>query len=115
MLAKPKKAKKPSQISTSPFTEFPTPTKGGVKLKKKVRTALQIQQDIDAVVSKEPKRKVGRPTKRKRGGKRMRKFYKTENFNLEGRNNDPPLALREALPGKKLGTYSDEEDPKKQT
>ena len=44
LLAKPKKAKKPSQISTSPFTEFPTPTKGGVKLKKKVRTALQVQQ-----------------------------------------------------------------------
>ena len=41
----------------------------------------------------------------------MRKFYKTENFNLDDRNNDPPLALREALPDKNAPTYSDEEDP----
>ena len=65
------------------------------------------------MVSKQPKRKVGRPTKRKRGGKRMRKFYKTENFNLEDRNNDPPLALREAIPDKNVPNFSDEEDPLK--
>ena len=43
----------------------------------------------------------------------MRKFYKTENFNLEDRNNDPPLALREAIPDKNVPHFSDEEDPLK--
>ena len=43
----------------------------------------------------------------------MRKFYKTENFYLEDRNNDPPLALREAIPDKNVPNFSDEEDPLK--
>ena len=73
-LAKPKKQTKPSQISKSPFTEFPTPSKGGEKPKKKVRAALKIVQQIDGMVSKQGKRKVGRPSKRRRGGKRIRKY-----------------------------------------
>ena len=111
LLARPQKQRKPPQLSESPFTEFPTPSKGGEKPKKKVRAALNIVQQIDGVVSKQGKRKVGRPLKRRRGGKRIRKSYNNDNWDIEDRNNNPPLALREAVADRNPATYSDEEDP----
>ena len=110
-LAKLPTRRKPPQVSTSPFTVAPTPAKGGPKYKKKARTALQILQEIDAVCDKNPKKKVGRPRKGKRGGNKFRKNVELQNKHLEERFNDPPLALREAVPDTHPGEYSDEEDP----
>ena len=99
-----------SKIPTaSPFTEFPTPVKGGPKEKKKSRAALNVSDGIDnvtVVVGK--KRKPGRPRKGRKGGNTKKR---ASNKSFEEKYNDPPLALREALPDTHKGDFSDEEDP----
>ena len=112
-LANPKSSKprKPPVPTSSPFTEFSTPVKGGIKPKKKVRVALTVSQEIDSVCVTKSKRKPGRPRKSIKGGKRVRRMVDKQNLHLEERYNDPPLHLREAIPDTNPGNVSDEEDP----
>ena len=98
--------------TASPFTEFPTPKKGGEKAKKKNRAALYLSGEIESVsILHLKKRKPGRPRKGRKGGKRSRRATRVNNNTVEEKYNDPPLALREAVPDTHKGDFSDEEDP----
>ena len=86
-LASPKANKHgKSQIPTSsPFTEFSTPVKAGVKQKKKVRLAVSISEQIDNVCVRKGKRKPGRPRKNRKGGKRVRKQVHKKKRTVRGK------------------------------
>ena len=98
--------------TSSPFTQFPTPIKGGAKQKKKNRRALRLPEGVDNVsVLHQNKRKPGRPRKGRKGAKGVKVVRLKNNAAFEEKYNDPPLHLREAIPDTHAGELSDEEDP----